>query len=62
MDDGFKPGVKCPECREPMIVRTNRENGSRFLGCAQYPDCTATMPIPEHIRLREAGLTPLPGF
>jgi ssDNA-binding Zn-finger/Zn-ribbon topoisomerase 1 len=45
-----------------MVRRTNRQNGSEFMGCSEYPACTETMPIPESIRLREAGALELPGF
>lgn len=45
----------CPECGRPLVERTNRENGSTFLGCRGYPDCTHTEPIPESVRLRRQG-------
>jgi ssDNA-binding Zn-finger/Zn-ribbon topoisomerase 1 len=60
-----EPGtVHCPKpsCGAPMVRRTNRQNGSEFMGCSEYPACTETMPIPESIRLREAGALELPGF
>lgn len=54
--------VQCPECGAPMVVRTNRLNGSEFLGCSRYPDCTETRPLPEDVRMRAAGAQTLPGF
>ncbi|MFZ5814140.1 MAG: type I DNA topoisomerase [Bacillota bacterium] len=33
-------GVKCPTCRQGMIVeRKSKKGGRRFYGCARYPDC-----------------------
>ncbi|MBN8901127.1 topoisomerase DNA-binding C4 zinc finger domain-containing protein [bacterium] len=29
----------CPRCRGSMVVRTNRETGAPFLGCAAFPSC-----------------------
>ena len=53
----------CPECRRPMLVRTNRENGSEFLGCTGWPDfCGHTERLPEYLRLLASGATALPGF
>lgn len=31
--------TKCPECGATMIVRTNKEKGTKFLGCSRYPKC-----------------------
>lgn len=39
----------CPTCGGPMVIRTARRGpytGSRFWGCAKYPRCTGTRPIP----------------
>lgn len=33
---------KCPECGAPMKERTNRQNGNKFYGCTQYPECRGT--------------------
>ena len=30
----------CPECGQPLTQRTNRNNGSEFLGCSDWPNCT----------------------
>ena len=54
--------MRCPVCNQRMVERTNRENGSTFLGCVGYPDCTETRAIPEYVKLRRAGHTPLPGM
>jgi ssDNA-binding Zn-finger/Zn-ribbon topoisomerase 1 len=45
----------CPDCGKPMAERVNKVNGSTFLGCSQYPVCTHTEPIPETLKLRNAG-------
>ena len=38
----------CPICGAPMVVRTRKKGerqGSQFLGCQRYPDCTGTRPL-----------------
>ncbi|WP_327053168.1 DNA topoisomerase I [Halomicrococcus gelatinilyticus] len=35
----------CPECGSDLLVRQSR-NGSYFVGCDGYPDCTYTLPLP----------------
>jgi ssDNA-binding Zn-finger/Zn-ribbon topoisomerase 1 len=50
-----KIAVTCPKCGGMMVRRTNRSNGSEFLGCSHYPDCTYTQPLPEDIKMRELG-------
>jgi len=34
-----KSGKKCPECGKDLLVRVNRRKGTKFFGCAGYPDC-----------------------
>lgn len=34
--------VMCRTCGKPMVIRKNRLNGSSFLGCSGYPNCTFT--------------------
>lgn len=54
--------AKC-ECGREMVVRQNRENGSRFMGCVGWPnDCRHTAPIPAYAILRSQGAASLPGF
>ncbi len=36
----------CPSCGNELIIRRGRR-GSRFIGCAGYPDCTFTLPLPK---------------
>jgi ssDNA-binding Zn-finger/Zn-ribbon topoisomerase 1 len=62
--NGTELAISCPECVPvvKMRVRTNRENGSQFLGCPNYPDCTETKPIPEDVKMRLKGAASLPGF
>ncbi|HEY3377116.1 MAG TPA: type I DNA topoisomerase, partial [Armatimonadota bacterium] len=38
------PEVLCELCNAPMTVRRSRRGP--FLGCSNYPDCTATRPLP----------------
>jgi HAD superfamily hydrolase (TIGR01549 family) len=35
----------CPGCGEPMRVRTNSRDGSRFWGCSTYPKCKRTIDL-----------------
>lgn len=53
--------ISCPNCLEmsrgdvKLIVRTNKENGTQFLGCPNYPACDFTQPIREETRMRLQG-------
>jgi len=38
----------CPECGAELHIKTSR-NGSKFIGCSQYPKCKYTAPAPEDI-------------
>ena len=59
---GKKTAQACPECGAVMVVRQNRTDRTFFLGCNRYPDCTATIEIPESMRLDLMGVAKLPGF
>lgn len=53
----------CPACGGTLVVRTNRQNGSQFLGCTGFPErCTHTEPVPVYLKLLAAGAAPMPGF
>ena len=39
----------CTECERPMIVRSSKSNGTRFLGCSGFPECKHTEQILEKI-------------
>jgi DNA topoisomerase-1 len=38
---------KCPNSDHNLIIRRNRKSRKRFVGCAGYPDCTTTYPLPQ---------------
>jgi ssDNA-binding Zn-finger/Zn-ribbon topoisomerase 1 len=52
---GQKSAIPCPGCGAVMRYRRNRENGSYFLGCGDYPNCTCTMEIPETLKMDLLG-------
>jgi ssDNA-binding Zn-finger/Zn-ribbon topoisomerase 1 len=55
--------LTCPKCGRPMVERTNRANGSTFMGCTGYPDlCSETAKVPAYIEQKRAGGIELPGF
>jgi ssDNA-binding Zn-finger/Zn-ribbon topoisomerase 1 len=64
LPDGMEVSVFCPECipRVKLVVRTNRANGSQFLGCPNWPKCRHTQSIPMDVIMRLQGAVPLPGF
>jgi hypothetical protein len=35
----------CPKCGNPMTMRTNRSDNSRFWGCSGYPRCRGTRSV-----------------
>ncbi len=43
--------VKCEVCEGPMVVKRSRRGA--FLGCAAYPKCRSTQPLPEGLKLPE---------
>ncbi len=44
---------KCPNCTEPMVVKTGRFG--RFLACSAYPKCKTTKPITTGIKCPECS-------
>lgn len=36
--------TSCPLCAAPMVLRTARQTGARFLGCSKFPACRGTRP------------------
>jgi ssDNA-binding Zn-finger/Zn-ribbon topoisomerase 1 len=62
--------IACPDCGRPLVVRTNRDSGSEFLGCTGYavrdredrPACSHTEPLPAYVHMLRAGAELLPGF
>lgn len=54
--------IACPDCGHNLVVRTNSAEGSRFLGCADFPRCRHTQPLPAYVSMLEAGAEMLPGF
>lgn len=38
------PGVECPECGSPMVIRYSRRG--KFLGCQRFPECRGTKSLP----------------
>jgi ssDNA-binding Zn-finger/Zn-ribbon topoisomerase 1 len=55
LPDRMRVKKHCPDCGAWMVIRTNRENGSQFLGCTRYPECKRTEEIPESIRMELEG-------
>jgi ssDNA-binding Zn-finger/Zn-ribbon topoisomerase 1 len=35
----------CPDCDSPLRVRTNRSDGTAFIGCTTFPACRFTQPL-----------------
>ena len=60
--DRTQVSIFCPDCGRglkpvsiKLIVRTNSQNGSRFLGCPNYPRCKYTQALPQDIIMRLTG-------
>ena len=55
--DNLRIEKYCPSCGSgaKMVVRTNHQNDSQFLGCPNWPECNRTEPIPESIMMQFAG-------
>lgn len=56
--------IHCPDltCGAPMLRRLDRPGADDQYRCSRWPACRETMPMPEAIRLREAGAAELPMF
>jgi ssDNA-binding Zn-finger/Zn-ribbon topoisomerase 1 len=52
----------CPECGRALIIRTNRQTDTPFLGCAGYPECAHTERVSENLMQRLQGAPELPLF
>ena len=52
----------CPQCNQPLTVRTNRNTKKDFLGCTDWPHCQYTEPLPLDMILRRQGHPELPGL
>jgi len=61
--DGTETTKTCIKCEQrtisprlrKLIVRTNSNNGSRFLGCSDYPRCRHTEALPQEMIMRMMG-------
>lgn len=62
MSDSGSVELRCEVCGRPMVERQNRLNGSSFMGCAGYPECTNTAPVPAYVEMLRQGATLLPGM
>ena len=38
---------KCPKCGKDLQIRTSSKTKSMFIGCAGWPDCDVTYPLPQ---------------
>lgn len=49
--------LRCPRCAADtrLRIKTNRTNGSQFLGCPNYPRCDYTREIPESLKMELRG-------
>ena len=56
-EENTESDIFCPDCVPPrkLIVKTNKQNQSQFLGCPNYPNCNHTRQIPESWKMRAAG-------
>ncbi|XP_005098681.1 DNA topoisomerase 3-alpha [Aplysia californica] len=41
--------MKCPRCGQPMTLRTKKDGRSFYIGCSSYPDCKASIWLPETV-------------
>lgn len=46
--------MACPKCgTNKLVVRQNKFNNGQFLGCSNWPGCSYTRSIPEHLVKQE---------
>lgn len=46
----YRPEGTCLWCQHPLELRHNRRTHDRFLGCANYPRCTFTVPYDDYLQ------------
>ncbi len=47
---------KCPVCDKGVIyILRSRKTNKRFAGCSNFPDCKASMPLPQNGKIYKAG-------
>jgi len=52
----YEEGENCPECEYGvLLVRENSQDGTKFLGCDEYPRCNFTEDIEEGFERRDEG-------
>lgn len=47
--------LTCLQCGARLLVKENRYNGTQFLGCPRWPECTYTREIPQSMIMRATG-------
>ena len=52
---------KCFKCDGVLLLRKGR-NGSQFIGCSNYPECTYTMPLPKNRKFKKITKCPHCGY
>ncbi len=51
----------CPECGGDLLVKTSAKTRGSFLGCANWPDCSVTYPLPKGKIEPVEGMCPVCG-
>lgn len=54
--------MRCPKCQSAMKLRTNRNTGTPFFGCIDFPDCKGTREADGSVGVTTRKNTPLPSF
>ena len=64
LPEGQSVSIVCPKCAPmvKLVIRTNCANGSQFLGCPNFPQCSFVRELPIDLVMRSLGATMLPGF
>ena len=48
--DLIPAGKDCPKCGNPLIIRTNKRDLTKFIACSNFPNCKHTESIPNQKR------------
>lgn len=53
---GKRLAIRCPWCDDGwQIIRQNRLTEEFFVSCTEWPKCSFSGNLPEHIRMRAMG-------
>ncbi len=57
----WRVSCRCPECSAELVIRSNRNDGSRFIACAGFPKCRFSEALDDALEACAARIAALEG-